>query len=450
MLSAREIAELVRHRAVTATEVISAHLERVAALNPEINAFTSVVADQALAAARGIDDALSRGEVVGPLAGVPFSVKDVIAVGGLPLEAGSVVLAGKRAERDATAVARLRAAGAICLGKTNTPEFALSTQTWNPTHGYTINPVAPEARLSPGGSSGGEAAAIACGMSAFGLGTDFGGSVRWPAHCTGIASLRPGLGRVPADGQLPGRVPDGHPELDPGSVQGQLQVLGPMARTISDVRLVTEVLLGERVDKPDLSDVRVAWCDGEGTVPVDCSIRAAVGESARSLAGRVGDVVEGPPDALLHAAPLFTELRATDQQDGIRALAAPDKFGPMVRQLLGEVRPVDSKHVERLWQRVQALRGEFLSQMADVLLLPVSSIAAPPVDAWEVEVEGTILDGWQIVSACRAVTLLGLPAAVATVGTLPEGRPIGVQVVARPGREDVALAVAELLESAGS
>ncbi|WP_170206294.1 amidase [Halopolyspora algeriensis] len=446
-LPARQIADLVRRRVVTATDVVSEHLRRVAALNTDLNAFTAVVDDQALAAARAVDDALSAGEEVPPLAGVPFSVKDVIAVSGLPLQAGSPAMAGVRAEQDATAVARLRTAGAICLGKTNTPEFALSTQTWSPTHGYTINPIAPHQRLSPGGSSGGESAAVASGMSAFGMGTDFGGSVRWPAHCTGIASLRPGVGRVPADGQLPGLVPGQHPELDADSAQGQLQVVGPIARTIADVRLLSEVLLGESLGTPDVSGLRVGWCDDEGTMPVDARIRAAVAQAASSLADRVASVVHDRPETLTAADPLFSELRATDQQDGIRALAAPEEFGPVVRQLLASVRPVSREHVERLWGRVRELRDTFLAQMADVLILPVSSVAAPATEAWEVDVEGQTLDGWQIVSACRAVTLLGLPAAVATVGALPDERPIGVQVVARPGREDVALAVAELLEN---
>lgn len=444
--AASEIAGLVRRGVTTATDVVSQHLDRVNALNPELNAFTAVAAEQARAAARAVDDALARGEEVGPLAGVPFSVKDVIAVAGLALEGGSPVLAGNRALRDATAIARLRAAGAICLGKTNAPEFALSTRTWSPTHGYTINPISPERRLSPGGSSGGESAAVASGMSAFGMGTDFGGSVRWPAHCTGIASLRPGLGRIPADGQLPGRVPGAHPELDPASAQGQLQAIGPMARSIADVRLLAETLLGEPLGMPDPSGLRVGWCDGEGTVPVDARIRAAVEQAASSLTGHVAEVTPGRPDVLPQVDPLYGELRATDQQDGLRALAEPDEFGPGVRGLLAGVRPASGDHVEALWGRVRQLREAFLAQLPDVLIMPVASIAAPPAEAWDVDVGGTRLDGWQIVAACRAVTLLGLPAAVATVGALPDGRPLGVQVVARPGREDVALAVAELLE----
>jgi amidase len=442
----RELAELVRLRVLSATEMISAHLDRISALNPTVNAFTSVAADHALHAARRVDEAVARGENVGPLAGVAFSVKDVIAVGGLPLEAGSPVLAGRLAERDATAVARMRAAGAICVGKTNTPEFALSTQTWSPTHGYTLNPIAPEKRWSPGGSSGGEAAAVASGMSAFGIGTDFGGSVRWPAHCTGIASLRAGLDRIPADGQLPGRDPYAHPVLEPASAQGRLQVIGPMARSIADVRLLAGVLLGEAVGLPDLTGLRVQWCDGDGTVPVDSHIRAAVAHAAGGLGGVVAETRRERPAALSEANPLFGELRATDQQGGIRALAAPGEFGPVVRQVLSRVPPVDQSRVDELWERVHILRERFLSQMSDVLLLPVASVAAPAVEDWEVDVEGTTLDGWQIVAACRALTLLGLPVAVATVGSMPDGRPIGVQVVARPGREDVALAVAERVE----
>jgi amidase len=445
---AGELAALVRSGQVTAVRVVEEHLRLIESLNPALNAFVHVAGNHALDEARGVDDALVRGEDPGPLAGVPFSVKDVISVEGMPFTAGSRALASHVGTEDAPAVRLLRESGAVCLGKTNTPEFALWTLTWNELFGYTANPHPSVSPRSPGGSSGGEAAAVASGMSAFGLGSDFGGSVRWPAHCTGLVSLRPTPGTVDARGQLPGRRRDGQWVIDPDTMQGRLQVVGPMARSVRDLRLVVDVLsAGSTGPRRTLSGVRVGWCDGEGTQPVDPEIVAATRHAASRLADANGVRLEvGPPSALAESVHLFAELRATDQHHDIRTHTRDVPPGPVISGLLSSTDPVSEARVQSLWQRRDALRDQMVAEMPDVLLLPVAAIGAPRLEQREFRVREHTLGPWQILACCQAISLFGLPAAVVPVGRFADGRNIGVQVVARPGEEQVALAVAAALE----
>lgn len=457
---AGELARLVSAGLVSATEVVADHLDRIAALNPQLNAFVHVATEAALADAAAVDAARARGERLGPLAGVPFSVKDVISVAGMPFTAGSRALAGHLGTEDAPSVARLRAAGAICLGKTNTPEFALWTLTWNELFGYTANPLPRQLDRSPGGSSGGEAAAVAAGLSAFGLGSDFGGSVRWPAHCTGLSSLRPTPGVVDSSGQLPGSRTHGQWRLAPGSLQAELQVVGPMARSVADVQLVTDVLADRgagrgaaapapgRDPAPDLAEVRMGWCRGEGTTPVAAPIVEAVATVA-DLLGQdlVRAVPETAPAALAEAAGLFREVRATDPTADIRAHLGAADPGPVIRTLLDAEQPVGPGLVASLRSRVRDLRERMLSQMPDVLLMPVAAIGAPGLTERSFEVDGTVLGPWEVLACSQAISLFALPSAVTPVGTFPDGRTIGVQVVGRPGSDDLVLTVARHLET---
>ncbi len=454
--AAVELADMVARGDISAVEVVSAHLAHIDRSNADLNAFLHVAHSQALDEARRIDRNLRRGEIPGSLVGVPFSVKDVISVAGMPLSAGSHVLGNNVGTEDASSVGLLRQAGAVCLGKTNTPEFALSPLTWNELHGYTLNPLPSDAARSPGGSSGGEAAAVASSMSAVGLGTDFGGSVRWPAHCTGLTSLRPTPGRIPSDGQLPGKRIDQRWRLDEDSVQGTLQVVGPMARSVADLRAVTRVLMGSPSaegstdgapdDFVETDTLSLAWCDGEGTVPTRPEIRAAIAHAAKSLGGELGSVDEFLPPALSEAADLFGLLRSTDQHEGMRALIGRQRPGELIRKLLASTSRVTPETLARLWRRRDELRVRMLEQMPDVLLMPVAAIGAPRLDEREFQVEGRQLDMWEILASSRAISLFGLPAVVVPVGQFPDGRTIGVQVVTHPGHEYDALAVAGILE----
>ncbi|MBI4462839.1 MAG: amidase, partial [Acidobacteria bacterium] len=223
------MARNIREKKLSPVELVEAHLNRIERLNRKLTAFVSLDPERALAEARAGEAAVMRGERVGALHGVPLSIKSSIDVAGLRCEAGSALRAGHVPARDAPLVARLRAAGGIILGTTNVPEMLMGYETQSPLYGTTNNPW--DLGRTPGGSSGGEAAAIAAGLSAAGVGSDGGGSVRVPAHFSGICALKPTPGRIPASGHFP---PSGGPFA-------LLGVVGPMARTVADLRLLLEV-----------------------------------------------------------------------------------------------------------------------------------------------------------------------------------------------------------------
>ena len=238
--AATELARLVRAKEISPVELVEAHLARIDAINPTLNAYVGLDTDRALAEARAAEHELTHpAPAPRPLLGVPVSIKSAISVEGLPFETGSRFRAGVRGETDATLVCRLRAAGAIVLGVTNVAEQLMAWETDNALYGRTNSPWALD--RTPGGSSGGEAAAIAAGLSAGGVGSDGGGSIRVPAHFSGICGLKPTPGRVPATGHFP---PCGGPFALTG-------VVGPMARTIDDVRLLLEVMAGADIGDPN-------------------------------------------------------------------------------------------------------------------------------------------------------------------------------------------------------
>lgn len=440
---AHSIAAAVGRREVTAREVVEQYLGRVTDHNPRLNALVTVAADQARAQADALDDRLDRGAAPGPLAGVPFTVKDLIATAGVRTTAASRALADNVPTVDAPAVAAMRSAGAILVGKTNTPEFGTSGLTDNELFGPTVNPLGdPAVPRSPGGSSGGEAAAIASGMSAVGLGTDFGGSVRWPAHCTGLCSIRPTAGRVSADGQYPGVLAGERVLANPTTVHGALQTVGPMARSLDDVALALRVVSAPHIAwaDPALVDVRgldITWAAGEGTVPVAEDIVGAV----RDVAGRLGArPYRGA--ALAEGNDLFGRLRATQTHTDIAVLADVGRFGATVRAMLTTAGRAGQREVENLWDARTRFVHRLLGEMGDVLVLPVASIGAPPLGADRFDVGGRFLTWQEALASCRTISLAGFPSAVVPVGETSDGMPIGVQIVARPYHEHVALAVA--------
>lgn len=443
---AHSIAAGLRRREVTAREVIEEHLTLIAGQNPRLNAIVTITGDRALKEADALDTHLDRGASAGPLAGVPFTVKDLIATAGVRTTAGSRALVDNVPAVDAPAVAAMRAAGAILVGKTNTPEFGTSGLTDNELFGPTVNPLGtPETPRSPGGSSGGEAAAIASGMSTLGLGTDFGGSVRWPAHCTGLFSIRPTVGRVPADGQYPGVRAGDHVLSNPVTVHGTLQTVGPMARSLDDAALVLRVVSASHVawTDPALVDVRrldITWAAGEGTVPVDEDIVAAVREAAGRLGAR-----EYRGAALAEGNALFGRLRATQTHTDIDGLASVDRFGASIRDMLSTAGQAGQREVEDLWAARARFVHRLLDEMGDVLVLPVASVGAPPLGLDRFGVAGRFLTWQEVLASCRTISLAGFPSVVVPVGETGDGMPIGVQIVARPFHEHVALAIAARL-----
>ena len=283
-LPAAAMAAQIRRKKLSPLELAQRHLDKIEKLNPTLNAFVQIDRERVLREAREAEAAVMRGDDLGDLHGVPISVKSSIDVAGLKAEAGTRLRAGNVASQDAPLVARLRKAGAIILGVTNTPELLMAWETDNLLYGRTNNPW--DLERTPGGSSGGEAAAIAAGMSAGGVGSDGGGSIRVPAHFSGICGLKPTPGRIPSTGHYPAS----------GGPFSLLGVVGPMARTVGDLRVLFEVMQGPDggdsfaapvpvrwPDEKEVKQLRIGYFEDDGRTPVTPEIRRAVQKAANAL-----------------------------------------------------------------------------------------------------------------------------------------------------------------------
>lgn len=453
-LPAVTLAQNIREKKVSAVKVAEAHLRKIERLNPKLNAFVEVDAERVRREAREADDAVTSGSALGPLHGVPISIKSSIEVAGMKCEAGTRLRAGFFAAQDAPLVTRLRNAGAIVLGVTNTPEILMAWETDNLLYGRTNSPW--DLERTPGGSSGGEAAAIAAGMSAGGVGSDGGGSIRVPAHFSGICGLKPTPGRIPSTGHFP-------PSGGPFALIG---VVGPMARTVDDLKLLFEVMQGpddgESCAAPvplrwpkaeQVNRLRVGYFEDDGRTPVTPEIRDAV-RTAADFLRRAGLEVEPFRPAGLEEArvlwkkffvkvggmlidPMFTG-RESDCSSMLKQFRAWSAAEP---ELSGEV-------LLEAWIRRDTLRAEFLAQMRKypIFLCPAAAIPAfrHGERSWTIEGKAvSYLDAW---SYTEWFNLLGNPAAVVPVSQSAQGLPIGVQIVGRPWEEEQVLAVARALE----
>jgi Asp-tRNA(Asn)/Glu-tRNA(Gln) amidotransferase A subunit family amidase len=457
------IAEQVAKRAITATEVLEAHLEQVRSQNPTLNAIVTLAEDDARRQAARIDSSIAAGASPGPLAGVPFTVKDLIATRGVRSTAGSLILRDHVPAWGATAVERLRAAGAVLLGKANCPEFGLAVHTANRLFGETLSPLGPG--LSPAGSSGGDASAVASGMAAFGIGTDYGGSIRVPAHCTGLAALRPTPGLIPGTGQLP--FPPGPEPVAPGtSLQARLQSIAPIARRVGDLWPLLKVMAGpDGVDgnavpaalghpgSVSVAGLRVAWCAGDGSFPVRADVAQVVESAANALARLGATIAARRPPGLDRAEHVYAALRGIEGFPEHRALVTgrEAELTGYARELIcaepgPAARPATLIELTAAADDLRAEVAAFMRQWP-ILLMPVASVPAFPPGTAEFRVDGHVLTGAQMESCCRAVTLLGAPAAVVCCGLSREGLPVGVQVVGRPFHDAETVAVAAALES---
>src|ERR1700694_636187 len=309
LLSAREIAAQIRRKDVSPVEVARTHLDRIERLNPKLNAFVDYKPEAVLAQASEAEKAILRGDELGPLHGVPLSIKSAIDVAGHRCEAGTRWRAGHIAAQDAPLVARLRAAGAVILGVTNTPELLMAWETDNLLYGRTNNPW--DLTRTAGGSSGGEAAAIAAGLSAGGVGSYGGGSIRVPAHFCGICGLKPTPGRIPATGHFPQSV-------GPFALLG---VVGPMARTVADLKILFEVMQGPDIGDPSASPLTVRWpnpnqlkktrigdFEDDGRTPVTSGTSKAVQRSANALRSAGSEVEPFRPEGLERARQLWWQF----------------------------------------------------------------------------------------------------------------------------------------------
>jgi len=447
------MASMVRDRAISPVELVDAHLAQIAAQNPRLNAFVMVLEEDARAAAKAAENAVTHGESLGLLHGVPVTVKDSFDMAGLPTLCGSRFRIGHKAARDASAVARLRAAGAIILGKTNTPEMLSSYETDNLITGRTNNPW--DVTRTCGGSSGGEAAAIASFCSAGGIGSDGGGSIRVPAHFCGIVGLKPTPGRISASGHVPPM----------NSMTGMLAVAGPLARTADDVRLLFAALAGYDAQDPFSAPVPLETPVAEGLrigvveqfygVPVDPEIRQMVERAAAMFTG-FGIRVDRFALRGLERAPnlwwfFFGQLPAPFTKQIIAGREADAHW--TATEFLDSALEQPAATVEQLLLNLakrDRMRAALLQQMEDcpVLLMPPCGVTAFPhrTRHWKFGEEEIGL--FQAMMPATPFNLLGLPAVVIPLGVSREGLPIGVQLVGRPYEEERILDLAVRLEKA--
>ena len=455
-LPAVVLAEQIRNKKISAMEVVDAHIARIERLNATLNAFVELNFENARREAVLADEKVRRQEELGPLHGVPISIKSSIEVKGMRCEAGTKLCAGNFAKKDAPLVERLRNAGAIILGMTNTPELLMAWETDNLLYGRTNNPW--DLSRTSGGSSGGEAAAIASGCSAGGVGSDGGGSVRVPAHFSGICGLKPTPGRIPATGHFPQSV-------GPFALTG---VVGPMTRTIADLKVFFEVMQGPddgdpsaapvpvRWPSPDeLKKTRIAYFEDDGRTPVTAETRAAVRKAAELLRGAGFQVEEFRPKGLEQARQIWWKFFGVTGGVFLRDMTKgrEQDLSPMLKQFMGWV-DAELKHtVESLlemWVQRDQARMEIFEQMNGfpILLCPAAAIPAFHHGERSWTVEGRIvkyLDAW---SYAEWFNVLGMPAAVVPIGQSSEGLPIGVQIAGKPWQEELVLSVAEVLEQA--
>ena len=432
----------IQTRAVSPVEIVEAHLQCIEDLNPKLNAIPTLAPD-ALERAREAHAALERGEVWGPLHGVPVTIKDTIETAGLRSTSGSVVRADFIPDVDAEAVARLKAAGAIILGKTNAAEMAMDYTADNPVFGRTNHP--QDSSLTPGGSSGGEAAAIASFMSPGGIGSDLAGSVRVPAHFCGIAGLRPTVGRVPGAGQFPAA--NGPYAL--GSV------IGPMARTVKDLQLLYRVLAAESSvrEKENLTGVSVAWYTDDSTAPVPNETAEAVQRAAESLSQAGLKTKQVRPPGVERGHDLWLQLFSRTSVVKLRSVYAGREHegGDFVRWRLATADHTPAASLDEYikgWFERDELRETLLRWMQDVPLIvaPVGATAAVPHGTLKVESGGKMISMFRAFSYAQAFTVFDLPVVVVTSGRTKEGLPIGVQIAGRPFEEETVLAAAKIIE----
>ncbi|MFI5695383.1 amidase family protein [Kribbella sp. NPDC051586] len=419
---ASELVRALRRREVSSRELLEHYLARIERLNPALNAVVTLDAESALAAAAAADQDTARGHDVGALHGLPMTIKDSLETAGLRTTAGAPDLAGYVPARDADAVARLRAAGAVIFGKTNLPTYAMDWQTYNPVFGTTNNPW--DLTRTPGGSSGGAAAAVAAGLTGLELGSDIRGSLRQPAHNTGVFALKPSFGIVPVRGHVPG---------PPGTLSTpDMAVLGPLGRSADDLDLALDVLAGPdaamarawRLRLPaargrSLTDYRIAVWLNDPVAPVDSAVHevlTAAVETLGSAGARIDDLAR--PVELGEANAVFEKL--------FQAAVSPGA--------------ADWNYTHEHRQQLRAQWQHFFESY-DVLLTPVSPVAAIKHDhTGDVDNRAITVNGTERPYTDQSIWtgLAGgayLPAAVAPAGQTRDGLPVGIQIIA-PYLED--------------
>ena len=452
-LSATELARRIRERELSAVEVMEAHLARIERINPRVNAIVTLVPERALAGARAADESLARGEVTGPLHGLPIAHKDLVATKGIRTTLGSPIFADVVPDENALIVERLQGAGAITIGKTNTPEFGAGSQTFNPVFGATRNPYDPSKTC--GGSSGGAAVALACGLQPLADGSDLGGSLRNPAGYCNVVGFRPSAGRVPV--------------WPTQAAWFGLSVQGPMARTVADVALMLSVIAGPDPRAPlsiqesgdrfagsldrDFRGARIAWSQTLGGLPVDPRVTGVL-ETLRPVLDDLGcDVEEAEPD-LSDAREIFQAMRAWSFELSHGALLAEhrDQMKESVIWNIEQGQRLTGPQLAAAERKRTELYGRVVRffERYDFLLLPVSQV--PPFDIeqpYPTEINGQPMETYiDWMRTCSDITVTGLPAISVPAGFTGDGLPVGLQIVGRPWDDFGVLQIAHAVEQA--
>jgi amidase len=446
---AARLAELIRAKKASSHEVVGAHLARIGLVNPKVNAIVNVLGEEALRSADAADRQIASGASVGPLHGVPITVKENIDVLGSPTTQGTVSLAHDMPDSDSPQVAQLRAAGAIVMARTNLPEFALRWHTDNDLHGATVNPWNPA--VTPGGSSGGEAVSIATGMSPLGLGNDDGGSLRYPSQCVGITTIKPGLGRVPRALS--------NPSMEATISSQLLNGEGPLAREVADVRLALGLMIRDSWRDPWHVPFPLEGPLRNGTKRVAVVAESALGKVSPQVSGGIAKAVkileaagysvdEAAPPNLEEVVEVWSHMFLWDLRLGWDALAPllSIKTRTSMEAYFGWFAGLSAtQHMESFRRRVAIGRRWAEFQQGGLIVLgPVSS--QPPFKLGsDVDMAGLriVVDSMRLVVAAN---LMGLPAAVVPVG-VQDGLPQAVQIIGPRYAEDLCLDVAAVLEA---
>jgi amidase len=451
--SATELAAAIRRREVSCVEVMRAHLARIEAINPLLNAIVTLDAELGLRAAAAADAALGRDEAPGALHGLPMAIKDLEDTAGMRTTYGSPIYRDHVPAGDTLMVTRLRRAGAIVVGKTNTPEFGAGSQTFNPVFGATRNPY--DRARTPGGSSGGAAAAVASGMVPFADGSDVGASIRNPASFCNVVGLRTAPGRVPA-------VPS-------ASAWNPMGVLGPLARSVEDATLLLRAMAGPdpraplSLDDPpeafvlgaavDPRAVRIAWSRNLGDLPVEPAVTAVL-EDHRAALEAIGCAVEDVEPDLTGADEAFEVLRAVGYAQAFGPML--DSEGDQLKETIRWNTRVGLALTGADVARALGLQSEMYERMRalleryDALALPVSQVAPFAVEQeWVTEIAGTPMGSYlEWMRSCSRITTTAHPALSLPAGFTPEGLPVGVQLVGRQRGELDLLRLAAAIEQA--
>ncbi len=434
--SATELAGMVRDGEITAVELMEAHLQQIEAVNPQVNAIVTLVAEKAMDGAKAADEKQAKGEALGPLHGLPVAHKDLTDTKDILTTYGSPIFTEHIPKADALIVERLKGGGAVTLGKTNTPEFGAGSQTFNSVFGTTVNPYNTD--YTCGGSSGGAAVALACGMVPIADGSDMGGSLRNPANYCNVVGLRPSPGRVPVWPKLLG--------------WGTLGVEGPMARKVEDIALMLQAIAGPDPREPisiqqpgslfaqslerDFKGVKVAWSRDLGHFPVDERVTAVL-DSQQHVFSELGCRVEETHPDFSDADETFKAWRAYSFESGMGDLIEkhPDKFKQSIIWNVDQGKVLTGPQLSRLETKRTLLyhRLREFMETYEFLILPVSQVPPFPVtQEYITEINGVQMENYiDWMQSCYFISATGHPAISVPCGFTKEGLPVGIQIVGR-------------------